>query len=670
MTKIKCEYRTISNLLPHIKSFTNTKIMKNNFLYQYSTSSIENANLTSNEFNFKNLEEQSIFYKGYFKSVKNQRDFMENLFIKFELKTMNDWTQIEISKIIQNGGVNLIKEYKKDIKLLFSSLYPNFPWDFSSLKIYKPKEYFKSIENQKQFMDNLFIKLKLNSLDDWVDINVRNINKNGGSVLIFNYRGNKKKLLKTIYPNHNWDFKKKIKKQPIIIINKKLKKQQREMDKLFKKLKLNSLDEWLNIHQFKIPYLKTDYERDFELFLSTIYPNYAWDFSKLKLSYKSISLQRKVMDKIFQKLKLNSLDDWKFVKMKKIVEFGGTQILRKYKHDFKLIMKTIYPEHNWSNLNDHFENIPISKSIEKQQKRMEKLFIKLKLNSLDDWLNVSRLKIVENIGGCMFYSLYNGKMEKLLTTIYPYYPWDFSNCNSKNSNLYSIIYFKSIENQREFMDNLFIKLNLNSFDDWMMISRGKILRYGGKSITAIYRDIKSLLSSIYPNYPWDFPNNYLLSFKIKNWIEKYNITQKKDWYRISDRQQTHKTLKIAFPYEKWKKSFFTTRKRKTTQRLLFAFTQKIYPSLLIFEDYFHPKIIESNFFELDIFIPALQLALEYQGEHHYDDIPSAFAGIDLFQDRDQEKEKLVTNLDIKIIYVPYWWDQSLSSLKSSLQSSL
>jgi hypothetical protein len=226
------------------------------------------------------------------------------------------------------------------------------------------------------------------------------------------------------------------------------------------------------------------------------------------------------------------------------------------------------------------------------------------------------------------------------------------------------------------------------------------------------RNSITLLQSIYPNYAWNFSqlkiqnqltrgemkrdlmndafyllelHNYLKSL-LKNCMKKYHITQKKDWYRVPLEFEKNEryyfllkkmnlflydALKLSYPNEKWRKSNFLIRTKKTSQRLLFSQTQKIYPSLLIIEDYHHPKLIlQSSVLELDLFIPSLELALEYQGEHHYDDIPSGFAGIDLFQVRDKEKESLTEKLSIKLICIPYWWDQSLSSLQSSLQSSL
>ena len=1105
MIKIKFEYRKITYLLPHIKNdFNNRKI--NNFPCQYSTSSLENANLTSNEFNFENLEEQSIFYKGYFKSVQNQRDFMENLFIKFELKTMNDWLQIEISKIIQNGGVNLIKEYKKDMKLLFSSLYPNFPWDFSSYNLNKQKikfksinvgiknqknqnlklkliekhrkkmdeifqklelkshddwfniprkkiiknggkrllyryykgdlflllttiypdysftlpiikiqsneellikqreimdqlfiklnlnsiedwlniprgkiiknggrnllnyykgdfslllqsiypyypinnfklllkfkshHYFQSIENQREFMDYLFKKLKLKSFDNWVKISRAKLQEKGGFSLLSQYNNNMKNILTIIYPNYPWEklffIKENIKKN-IQLNNQSIDKIRKKIDKIFKKLKLKSIEDWLNISLKKIEkkggeiflnYLNNEnFNGDIFKFLKRIYPNFPVEFQllnkkKQKEYFKLIENQQKFMDDLFIKLKLNSFDDWFNIKRKIIKENGGKYLLLEYNKDKKFLLSSIYLNYPWNNFNNNLLNkknekiqlineklnikklklinehkefadklfiqfnlnsledwlkIPLSKlkrnlffikyykkdlnnflsiiypnypwnfnsiklnenikkkkkeffdklfikfnlnsldellkiskkeiiengggnlilkeykkdnlkfffsslypnfpwefshqvknnikrkkkylklkSIEEQRKRMDEIFQKLKLKSHDDWFNIPRKKIIKNGGKKLLYRYYKGDLFQLLTTIYPFHSFSSNNDKKINRKLYLIEdqikfmdnlfiklnlksiddwgfisknlirengglsllrfykgnftlllhtiypnfpmenidkelklklklnYFKSIENQKEFLDNLFIKFNLKSFDNWRKITRKNIRENGGYSLLSQYKNdnMKKILTSIYPNYPWEnsiFNFRYNLSPKIKGWIDKYHITQKKDWYRVSSdsniKNDIYYSLKEFFPSENWQKSNFEidSRRKKSSQRLLFSFTQKIYPSLLIFEDYFHPQFLHTNNnnYELDIFIPSLQLAMEYQGEQHYDDIPRAFASSELFQYLDQFKEKLAKDHSIKIIYIPYWWDRSLSSLQSSLPRS-
>ena len=63
---------------------------------------------------------------------------MDSLYAKFELKSLEDWVNISKNKIIESGGQMLIKKYySRDMFKLFTSLYPNYPWQNYSQKIYK-----------------------------------------------------------------------------------------------------------------------------------------------------------------------------------------------------------------------------------------------------------------------------------------------------------------------------------------------------------------------------------------------------------------------------------------------------------------------------------------------------------------------------------------------------
>ena len=344
--------------------------------------------------------------------------------------------------------------------------------------------------------------------------------------------------------------------------------------------------------------------------------------SKIKL--QSIEEQRNRMDEIYQKLNLKTNDDWFNIPRQKIYSNAGKQLLYyHYKGDLFKLLTTIYPNYSFSpfKIIQKFVNkrqrviLPSKlffKSIKNQKKFMDNLFIKLNLNLIEDWLNISRKIIIKN-GGKSLLDYYKRDFSLLLQTIYPNYPFDFKLLKFKSQN-----YFKSIENQKEFLDDLFIKFKLNSLEDWMNISQKKIYKNGGKVLLLKYNNnMKFLLTSIYPNYPWENSNfnlHYNLAPLIKEWIKKYQINQKKDWFRlavdISFKFELFETLSLFYPSEKWKKSNFLIRNKKTTQRLLFSFTQMIYPSLLIFENYFHPKlIISNNNYELDIFIPAFTIGI-------------------------------------------------------------
>jgi len=63
-----------------------------------------------------------------------------------------------------------------------------------------------------------------------------------------------------------------------------------------------------------------------------------------------------------------------------------------------------------------------------------------------------------------------------------------------------------------------------------------------------------------------------------------------------------------------------------------------------------------EFLELDIFIPSLQLAFEYQERHHYTTTEIVQTPLEETQARDKLKKELARAKGITLIEVPCWWD--------------
>ena len=623
-------------------------------------------------------------------SIENQRILMNKLFKKFQLKSLDDWLTISRSNFVQSKGRILLEFYQNQMQNLLSFIYPDHCWNFDHLKV-NTNLYFKSLSNQRKFMDYLFIKFKLKSMDDWLQISKNKIIENGGkSLLQYYYANDLKKLLSSIYPNHHFQFDKLLKRKRTEISFNSIENQKLFLDSLFYKFDLKSLDDWLNFPKKNIQenggkLLLSSYENNYGKLLSTIYPNYAWEFdfySSFRSSheyFKRIENQKDFMDYLFVKLKLKSLNDWLQLPKRKIIENGGKSLLNYYYfNNLSKLLITIYPDHAWK-FDLYSPKVKKKseikrRSIDSQRSFMHSLFHKLELKSIDDWMKISK-KTFRLAGGATLLSFYSHDLRELLSTIYPDHHFDWS-----------VVDENSIEIHRKKMNEIFQKLYLTELNDWLKVKRFHIIRNGGASLLRFYsNNIKKLLMAVYPNHIWEFKKmsfqpdvNYRKTFEYQMGIlniyrEQYLIREKKDWYRISslDEINLYSSLSSIYANEKWKKILFQNRIKKSKQRILFAILNGIYSSYLLLENYRHPLITNESVWsdsslEFDIFIPTLNLAFEYQGVQHYDNIPEFFSDPELYRFRDQLKENSSILFDIKLVKIPFWWDQTKQSLISSL----
>ena len=688
------------------------------------------------------------FGAHYLQSIIQQRNLMNQLYFKFNLNHIGEWLHISKSRFKNGGGISILELYSNDMSKLLSIIYPNYPWEFITLNFRHPSDFFKDTTNQRLFVDNIYDKLKLISVENWLTIPLADFINNGGKYLLYNYYlGDFIKLLSTIYPNFPFPLSDRPRSLSSLI------NQQALIDRLYKKFNLQSIEDWLEIPKRKIiknggqGLIIYHYKNDIKKLWKTIYPNYPFDFDawkKKRLFRKHVQL----MDKLFIELGLNKLDDWKKVSRTQLLKIGGRNILKYYSDDIGKLLSSIYPSHKWEfekrEPYNHF------RYIENQRKFMDNLYRKLKLKSLDDWIRISKNKINIFGGQNLLSYYYSNSLSKLLETVYPDHPWFFKYFKSKK-----IEYFQSLENQKDFMDTLYENLKLSTLDDWINVPRSKYLEFGGAHILSLYsndiqqllftiysnhnwpfdieqtkirrnqqkklikifhqlqlntmedwltisksnfiilgggkdllevfsNNMRNLLETLFPNYSWDFKRTQLVSntlytkadefikYKINSIQKKYMILRKNDWYRLSTRTDEiniYRALKKQYPDEKWDKELFQMRSKKSNQRILLNDVQRIYPNFLIVENYRHPHLegVSGQLLELDVFLPALQFAFEYQGEHHYDDIPTGFGQLDLYKANDILKIDIAKKINIKLVIVPYWWDQSLSSLISTCE---
>ena len=142
--------------------------------------------------------------KGFWKDVSNHKLFLDDLAIKYNFKSLDDWNNITYDKFIKNkGGKSFLRFHKHSLKTALASVYPHHHWDINSRNVIRG--YWNSLETQRKFMDNLSKKYNISEIKDWECINRYVITENGGARLLDIYKGNIKRLLTTLYPTEDWE---------------------------------------------------------------------------------------------------------------------------------------------------------------------------------------------------------------------------------------------------------------------------------------------------------------------------------------------------------------------------------------------------------------------------------------------------------------------------------
>ena len=300
--------------------------------------------------------------------------------------------------------------------------------------------------------------------------------------------------------------------------------------------------------------------------------------------------------------------------------------------------------------------------------------------------------IIKSEGRTLLY--YYSSIHEMLESAFPNYPWFFGDKVGGKKSVYPRNYWRSIENRVKFLESFEKKLNIRSMEDWYSVSPEYLRKHGGKSLLSSSGGWYGLLQSVFPHYDWDISKirtskkseligssenrtrRYIL--EMKNF---FKVEQPYDWFRISKLQLRvlfsssmlfnngglYKLLKEYYRNENWKKEWFSLKRKRSTQRWLHVCCSRLFTFYPLFEDYYHPTIRYSNSklsIQFDVYIPSLNIAIEYNGEQHYDEMLSGFAPIETYKTRDFEKLQLCKENNINLIYIPYWWNLNAESLHS------
>jgi hypothetical protein len=138
---------------------------------------------------------------------------------------------------------------------------------------------------------------------------------------------------------------------------------------------------------------------------------------------------------------------------------------------------------------------------------------------------------------------------------------------------------------------------------------------------------------------------------------------------------TFQALSVLYPQNEWQLYSFSRPHQAAigsstskAQIELMKCVRKLFPNRVVESNFMHKGYTYPNSsrpIEYDIFVPSLSLALEYQGEPHYFDIP-VYGSPRSRQRADQSKAAAAKLAGVTLVPVPFWWDRKETSLMATI----
>eukprot|EP01125_Pyxidicula_operculata_P011832 TRINITY_DN3871_c0_g1_i1.p1 TRINITY_DN3871_c0_g1~~TRINITY_DN3871_c0_g1_i1.p1 ORF type:complete len:468 (+),score=35.99 TRINITY_DN3871_c0_g1_i1:69-1472(+) len=446
-----------------------------------------------------------------------------------------------------------------------------------------PKGFWSVESNRNNYLTWLSQKLGIKNPLDWYSVDSTHFKENNGGGLLDRYQGSVVALLKESFPNEKW-IAWKFNRMPRKFWSSK-ENQQMYIEWLKAELKIESPSDWKKLTRQSLieyngkgllSYFDNSMHNLVESLLSTSVSASieTWEVNHRidKEYWESHENRLKYMNWLQDKLNIKSMEDWYDFKTEDVIKYRGHFMVEKYGSLYD-ILKAHYPSHTWypwmfKKLSNGYWN-----NRENRIQYLEYLKEKLNIKSPEDWYNIEenqicRPNILRNFKRTLFL---------LLKDSYPDYAWKEWKFKKQSKN-----FWKSPDNLKDKLEHVAKVLEVNNLDDWYRVSRKQLIMLDAFGCITEYGSLYNALKIIHPNHMWDKGRFHQVKKSSQRWllIKVKEILSRKNHTEIN-------TESHSKPKEN---------------------------ELIILEDHvIHLSGSENKFIELDIWIPSLNLAFEYQG---------------------------------------------------------
>jgi hypothetical protein len=612
----------------------------------------------------------------------------ENQFV-----SLSDWYSKEKYFVLSHSGGAMIENYYNgSISKMLADIYPEYDWDVRKFT-QAPNGYWNDDQNCREFLEELGAKLGYKEMDDWYQLSNRELAMHGGGGgLNSRFNGSPLQMLRYFYPENDWlEFRfssapKGYWDSPDSLV--------RYMYWLGEVLEFNNMEDWYKVTQADFANNHgnapiTYHDSSPSAVVMAAFPEYdwlPWKFSTAPMNtWNNREIFAQYMDWTGEKLGYTKPDDWYRVEGKDF-EYGGGMLSHYDGSPSKAVMDYL-PDYDWKEWRFNHTSLSFWKSQNNRRRYMDWLGNKLGYQKPDDWYHVTQDDFHSNHG----YPIFGHVGKTLLSVLEEYLPnfeWKPWLMEPAPFN-----FWKDMINQRVYMDWLSEKLAIVHLDNWYKYTNQIFYDYHGGGLLNYYNNSSTkLIISIYSDHNWKewlFVNAPMRFWDSKenrhrylDWLGKQlGFKEPNDWYNITRRDFARKSgggllwnqrcshidaVMEHFPDIEWDKNRF--KKIGKNERRLLSIVQTIFPDMETISQHRDDTLRFSHTnhkMELDIWVPELNLAFEYQGEQHYQEFwrgvkqTSGRQNLESQRLRDEEKRQACKENQIALIEIPYTWDKTI-----------
>ena len=117
--------------------------------------------------------------RNFWASVENQRQYLEWLEKELRIQKLEDWYTVTSETFKKHHGSSLLGIYNNSPREILIALKPDHTWHtwlFSKV----PKNWWKSVENQREYLTWLGERLGYKTMEDWYKITNTDLSSNYG----------------------------------------------------------------------------------------------------------------------------------------------------------------------------------------------------------------------------------------------------------------------------------------------------------------------------------------------------------------------------------------------------------------------------------------------------------------------------------------------------------